>query len=193
MPVISSAVDNRPWLSELCSYLDRVDEIGELDGVLDEKDGHIVSDQVEVALLRVEFRGPSPNVADRVRRAAASAHRGEAHKHRRNLTGVLQKFGLGDVGQRLVHLKVAVSGGAPRVHNPLGNTLVVKVGELLPERWEANQTMNRLHKSRHQSINQSIDRSENQSLNQSINGSIERSENQSLNQPINQSMDQSND
>ena len=175
-----SMVDKTLWSSKPCSYLDRVDEIGELDGVLDEKDGHVISDQVEISLFRVEFRGPSPDVADRVRRAAAPAHRGKAHKHRRDLAGVLQKFGLGDVGQRLVHLKVAVSGGAPCVHNPLGNTFMVKVGELFPERWEKSQTMN--WKTQEPSpINQSNDRSiESQSFHQPINQSI----NQWINQTI---------
>ena len=33
--------------------LDRVDEIGELDGILDEEDGHVVSNDIKVAFVGV--------------------------------------------------------------------------------------------------------------------------------------------
>ncbi len=35
--------------------LDGMDEIGEFNGVLNEKDGRVVADQVEVAFLGIEF------------------------------------------------------------------------------------------------------------------------------------------
>lgn len=41
-----------------------VNEVGELDGILDEKDRHVVANQVPVTLVRVELRGKAADVAD---------------------------------------------------------------------------------------------------------------------------------
>ena len=46
--------------------LRRVDHVGELDAVLDEEHGHVVADEVEVALLRVELRGEAAHVTSGV-------------------------------------------------------------------------------------------------------------------------------
>ena len=46
--------------------LRRVDHVGELDAVLDEEHGHVVADEVEVALLRVELRREAAHVTSGV-------------------------------------------------------------------------------------------------------------------------------
>ena len=49
------------------------------------------------------------------------------------LRRVLQERRAGVLGHRLVHLEVAVRARAARVHDALGNALVVEVGDLLTE------------------------------------------------------------
>jgi hypothetical protein len=44
-------------------HLHRVDEIGKLDRVLDEEDGNVVADEIEIALVGVELDRKAPHVA----------------------------------------------------------------------------------------------------------------------------------
>ena len=55
-------------------HFDRMDEIGKLDGILDEEDGNVVSDEVEIALIRVELDREAANVAGQISRARASGY-----------------------------------------------------------------------------------------------------------------------
>ena len=110
-----------------------VDDVGELDGVLDEEDRDVVADEVPVALLRVELDGEAADVASEVERALVPGHGREPDEHRRVLAGPLEQVGPGHVGQRLVGLEEAVRAEAAGVHDALGDPLVVEVEDLLPE------------------------------------------------------------
>ena len=55
-------------------HLDAVDQVGELDGVLDEEDRDIVADQIPIALLGIEFDGETADVARRIDRSGATGH-----------------------------------------------------------------------------------------------------------------------
>ncbi len=55
-----------------------VDEVGELDGVLDEEDGDVVADEVPVAFGGVHLDGEAADVAGRVGRAHVAGDGGEA-------------------------------------------------------------------------------------------------------------------
>ena len=77
--------------------LDRVDEVGELDRVLDEEDRDVVADEIPVALLRVELHREAAHVAGEVERALVAGHRREAHEHRGALAGALEQIGPGNV------------------------------------------------------------------------------------------------
>ena len=50
--------------------LDGVHEIGKFDAVLDEENRHVISNEVPVALIRIEFCGKAAGVADGVGRAS---------------------------------------------------------------------------------------------------------------------------
>ncbi len=113
--------------------LHRVYEVGKLDGVLDKEHRHIVADQVVVALARIELDGKAAHVARQVRGAARARHGGKAYEHRRLRPHTLEEIGRGEIRQRFMQLKVAMRGGAARVHHPLRNALVVKVGDLLAQ------------------------------------------------------------
>ena len=109
-----------------------VDDVGELDAVLDEEDRHVVADQVPGALVGVELRGEAAGVAHGVGRAAAAQHRGEADEGRRT-PALLEDAGQADLTGGAVALEVAVRGRATGVHHPLGDALVVEVGDLLAQ------------------------------------------------------------
>ena len=68
---------------------DRVDQIGEFDGVLNEEDRGIVAHEVEIALARRDFRGEAADVAYRVRRPPEALYIGKTHKDRGFDLGVL--------------------------------------------------------------------------------------------------------
>lgn len=46
--------------------LDGMDDVGELDGVLNEEDWDVVTDEVPVTFLRIELDGEASNVTDGV-------------------------------------------------------------------------------------------------------------------------------
>ena len=110
-----------------------VDDVGELDGVLDEEDRHVVADQVPDALLRVELRREPAGVADGVGRAAGAQHRAEAHEHRRLQALLGHDGGAGQLPGRAVGGEDAVRRGAAGVHHPLRDPLVVEGVDLLAE------------------------------------------------------------
>ena len=113
--------------------LRRVDEVGKLHRVLDEEDGDVVADQIPVAFVGVELDGEAAHVARRVGRAALAGDGREAHEHRRALAGLGKERGARVLRQRLVALEVAVRRRAARVHDALGNALVIEVGDLLAQ------------------------------------------------------------
>ena len=54
--------------------LSSMNNIGEFHGVLNEKDGNVVSDNIPVTLLGVELHSKSTNIAHRISRTTASKH-----------------------------------------------------------------------------------------------------------------------
>ena len=113
--------------------LDRVHQVGKFHRVLDEEHRHVVADQVPVALVGVELDGEAAHVARRVLGATFARHGGKTHEHRRDLAGFLERRRAGDVGQGLVALEEAVRARAARVHDALGDALVIEVGDLLAQ------------------------------------------------------------
>ena len=108
-----------------------MDEVGELDRILDEEHRHVVTDQVEVALLGVELHRETAHVTHGIGRAARPLHGGKAHEHRRALAGFAEKSRAGQVAGRLGHLEIAMRCRAAGMHHALGNALVIEVGDLL--------------------------------------------------------------
>ena len=132
---VPEVVVRRLGLRELAVRLrlDRVDDVGELDRVLDEEDRDVVADDVPVAFLRVQLHGEAAHVAGEIERALAAGDRRETHERRRALTRPLEDVGPREVGQRLVRLEIAVCAVATGVHDTLGDPLVIEVEDLLAE------------------------------------------------------------
>jgi len=74
---------------------DGVDHVGELDRVLDEEDGNVVTDEVPIALLGVKLDGESADVACEVERSLVSGNCREADEGRRLFSRALKQVSLG--------------------------------------------------------------------------------------------------
>ena len=86
-----SCADAACGIAAVRLHLHGVDEVGELDGVLDEEDRDVVADEIEVALLGVELDREAAHVARRVDRAGAAGDGREPHEHLGLLLRVLQE------------------------------------------------------------------------------------------------------
>ena len=112
--------------------LGRVDHVGELDAVLDEEHGDVVADEVEGALVGVELHGEPPGVAHGVRGSPGPEHGGEPDEHGGlDLGG--EEAGAAHRAGRPVADEEPVGPRAARVDHPLGDALVVEVGDLLAQ------------------------------------------------------------
>lgn len=101
--------------------LDRVDEIGELDGRLDEENRHVVSHNVEVALVCVEAYGEAVDISDSVSAASRASHSREADEERRLLALLGEERGTRDIRVIAVAREGAMSTGTAGVDSSLGN------------------------------------------------------------------------
>ena len=113
--------------------LQRMHQIRKLHRVLDEEHRDVVADQIPVAFIGVELDREAAHVAHRVGRAALARDGGEAHEHGRALAGFGKERGAREFAERLVALEVAVRRGAARMHDALGNALVIEVRDLLAQ------------------------------------------------------------
>jgi hypothetical protein len=71
-----------------------VDEVRELNRVLNEKDGSVVTDHIVVSILSVEFDGKSSGITVTVICSTFSSNGGETQKARGALTDVVKELGL---------------------------------------------------------------------------------------------------
>ena len=76
----------------LCCFLPRtsMDNIGELDGILDEEHGNVVSNNVPIALLGVELDGKTPYIPYSVRGSPRPKHSGKPDKNGGCATGIAE-------------------------------------------------------------------------------------------------------
>ena len=128
VPVVESAPEIGARVA-----LDRVVEVGELEGIAQEEDRRVVAHQVPVALVGVELDREAPDVALGVGGAALAGDRGETHEEIGLLSDLGEDARLGVAGDVAGDGEGAVGTRPLGVHTPLGNHLAVEVGELLQE------------------------------------------------------------
>jgi len=120
--------------------LGSVDQVGELYGILDEEHRDVIADEIPVAFLRVELDRKTANVTGKIRRA---------------FTHALEHIGAGHIGETVGKFEIAVGTVAARMHDALGNALVVEVEDLLAkmrifkQRWPARALLERVLVIRH--------------------------------------------
>lgn len=111
----------------------RVDEVGELNGVLNEEDGGVVSDHVVVALLSVELNSEPTGISDGIRSTSLTSNSGETEEARSALTYFVEEVGLGKFRYIVRNFKVAVSSSSLSMDDSLGDSLSVEMSELVNE------------------------------------------------------------
>ena len=126
-----SCADARLRHGEVRLGLGRVHQVGKLHRVLDEEDRNVVADEIPVAFVGIELHREAAHVSRGIGRAAFAEHRREADEDRRLLAGFAEERGAGELGNRLRALEEAVRRRAARVHDPLGDALVIEVRDLL--------------------------------------------------------------
>jgi len=107
-----------------------MDEIGELHRVLDEEHRDVVADEVPVSFVGIELNSKPPDVPGRVGRAAFTGHRGKAHEHWGPLAHLGENRCPRELRQRLIAFKVAMRPRPARVHDALGDALMIEMRNL---------------------------------------------------------------
>ncbi len=120
--------DRPVWL-----WFYRMNKIGELVCVLNEKDRRVVTHQIKNTLFGIKLGRKATNIAHRIGRPSAALHRGEAYKHRSDFLRVREERGFGDIAQIFVRLEIAVRSRTAGVNDTLRDTLMVKMGDLLTQ------------------------------------------------------------
>src|SRR5215475_2036846 len=110
-----------------------MDQVGKLDRILYEEHGNVVTDDVPVALARIQLDGKAPHITRQIGRALVTGHGRESDECRSFLARSLQQVRACNVCKRFISLEVTVCAETARVHHPLGNSFVIEVKQLLPE------------------------------------------------------------
>jgi hypothetical protein len=118
--------------------LQRVDHIGELDGVTDEEDREVVPHEIPVAVLGVELHRKAARIARNFGRIPSADDSGEPDGERCLLARGLKELGTRVLRRGLLAdlpggFELAIAHEAPGVHDALGNALAVEVADLLEE------------------------------------------------------------
>ena len=110
-----------------------MNEVGKLEGVLDEEHGNVVADDVPITLLGVELDGKTTDVSREIGRPLVARDGREPHEGRRLFAGALKEVRGSDPRQGLVVFEVPVRAKAPGVHDTLWNPFVIEMKDLLAE------------------------------------------------------------
>src|SRR5688500_13437487 len=120
-----------------------MDQVRKLHRILNEEHRNVVTDKVPVALIGIKLDGKSAHVAREVERAALADDCRKADEYRRTFPCFREWSSHRQIGQRLVALEKTMRPRAARMNYALGNTLVIKVRDLVAQdevfeqRWPA--------------------------------------------------------
>ena len=91
------------WKAAVRLLLGGMDQIGKLDGILDEENGHVITNNVPVAFLGVQLYRKTSHIACEVAGAFISRDGRKPYKRRYLLSGSLKQIGASDLcGKRTV-------------------------------------------------------------------------------------------
>ncbi len=114
-------------------HLDGMDQVRKLHGVLNEEDGNVVPDHIEVAFLGVKLNGESAHVARQVDGTSSTGYGRKAGEYRRFDARIGKEVSASHVRHRLIRLEISMRRGAARMHDALRNALMIKVRYLFAE------------------------------------------------------------
>ena len=114
-------------------HLHRMNQVGKLDGVLDEEHGNVVADQVPVAVLGVELDREPAHVARRVQRTRAASDGRDAGEHGRAFADLGENSRRRELLQRMGEFEVPMHARSTSVDDAFRDALMVEMKDLLPE------------------------------------------------------------
>ena len=126
IPVAGGTAHAAAWVA-----LDGVVEVGEFQGVTQEKHGSVVADQVPVSAVSIEFYGEATYVAFGIGGSPLAGHSREANQAGRLLANFREDCRFGEFRDVVGHGKSAERARTFGVHAPLGYHLAVEMGYFL--------------------------------------------------------------
>ena len=111
-------------------------EVGEFDGILDEKHRNVVSNNIPISLVRVEFDRDASYISHGVRTTSASLYCGKAEENW-GITGCVSKnSGMAHIFSTFIESEIAKGARSARMNDTLRNPLMVKTVDL---NWRVHQ------------------------------------------------------
>ena len=108
-----------------------MDNIGEINGILNEEDGNVVSNDVPVAFIGVQFQSEATSVTNSVGTTTATQHIRETLEQRCRAASVGENLCACVLFQTLVHLEGTEGTSTTSVNDTPGDTLMVEAMDLL--------------------------------------------------------------
>ena len=113
---------------------DGMDQVGKLDGVLDEKYRDVVAHQIPIALISVEFHRKAAHIAGQVRRSFGPCHSGKPHENLGLFAHSRKWRRLGHIGQRAGADECAMRPIAARMNHAFRDAFMVEMKDFLAQR-----------------------------------------------------------
>lgn len=105
-------------------------EVREFYSVLDKENWNVVSDNIPIALIRVELGCKSTDITNCIRASFASLYGGKPYEYRCVPRRVRQYPSIRQILQAFLEFEVAKRACTARMHHSLRNTLVIETMNL---------------------------------------------------------------
>lgn len=105
-------------------------KVRELDGILDEEDGDIVSHEIPISFISVELDRKSTDISNGICTSSTSLDGRKSSKDRCSARRVSQDSGRSDICSTLKELEMPKCTSSPSMHNSFGNPFVIKAVDL---------------------------------------------------------------
>ena len=102
-----------------------------LDSFLNEENRNVVSNNVPVSLVSIEFDSKASNISNSVCASSAALYGRETDKNGRGSRGVRQDAGGGNIFAAFEQLESTVGTGASSMDDTFGNSLVIESMNLI--------------------------------------------------------------
>jgi hypothetical protein len=110
-----------------------VDEVWELNGVSDEKNGGVVTGHIPVTVLSVELDSETSGIAISICRPFLTCNSGKSCKGGSYLTDRIEHLGFGVLGDVVGDLEVSMGSSSLGMDHPFGDALAVEVSQLIKQ------------------------------------------------------------
>src|SRR5678816_3317250 len=120
----------RLWHFVVRFRLDRVNQIGKLDGILNKKNWNVIANEVEDTFIRIKLDCKSSGIACKICGTSRARYRRKSDKHRSYFPGIAQETCFRILGHGFVNPEMAMSCCSSCVYHSFWNSFVIEVGNL---------------------------------------------------------------